>query len=174
MSSNRPARLKAGTQVVAELDRFEDLLHEFALVDKNGNALKGVCMLGICKKIISTHSSCFLNAAEEEFSLPLSKVSCVENSISAPTYYVVVDKKVVEVNGLLLPDGIQEEGYHLCRADAEKKLAPKPPKTVVATPAVATSDSSPQRGICTGTGAKRGHNDNPRTHRHYTRSKFTC
>lgn len=145
MASNRPARVKAGTQIVAEVDHLEDLLHEFALVDKDGFPLKGVRMLGVCNKNTKTHSSCFLHAANEAFAIPISKVSSVANSISAPKYYVVVDKKVVEVNGLLLPEGIHVEGYHLCRADAEKELEPEPPKTTAATAAVATPNSSQPR-----------------------------
>ena len=50
MTSNRLARVKAGTQIVAEVDHLEELLHEeFGLVDKDGIPLKGVRMLAVCR-----------------------------------------------------------------------------------------------------------------------------
>ena len=36
MTSNRPARVRAGTRIVAEVDHMEDLLREFGLVDTDG------------------------------------------------------------------------------------------------------------------------------------------
>ena len=78
------------------------------------------------------------------FALPISKVSSVGNDISEPKYYVTVGKKVVDVDGLLLSEGVQVEGYHLCCADVEKELESEPPKTTAATPAAATPFSHNQ------------------------------
>ena len=145
--SRRPSRLRTGGKVVVNCDNLGELLSDFALVDADGRPLKGIRMIGEVKKNSKTHSSCFLQAADESFHIPHDKVdSCTEN-VSAPVYYVVVAEKIIEVEGLLLPDGMQVEGYHLDRASAAKELVASQPKKTAepatAAAAVATAPMPP-------------------------------
>ena len=125
---------------MVDSDHLEELLEEFALVDADGHALKGIRMIGVITKNTKTHLVCFLDATSEVFHVPHSKVeSCVED-VDSPIYYVVVGDKVVDVKGLLLPNELNVEGYHKLREDAVKELkeiqAKKGAQTAVASAAV--------------------------------------
>lgn len=125
---------------MVDCDHLEQLLEEFALVDADGRALKGIRMIGVIKKTSKTHLACFLDATSEVHHVPHSKVeSCAEDVVS-PIYYVVVGDKVVDVKGLLLPTALNVEGYQLLREDAVKELkeiqAKKGAETAVASAAV--------------------------------------
>ena len=119
---DRPRRCIMGTKIIADVDHLEGILHEMALVDGDGYSLQGVRMIGTIRKNSTTHSSCFLPAAEEVIHLPLSKVEVCPEGAVAPVYYVVVDRDVVEVQGLLLPVNVTAKGYHLDRNHAVQEL----------------------------------------------------
>ena len=75
---------------MVDCDHLEELLEEFALVDADGRALKGIRMIGVIKKNTKTHVSCFLDATSEVLHVSHSKVESCAEDVDSPVYYVVV------------------------------------------------------------------------------------
>ena len=134
--------------MLVNVDDEEELLADMALVDEHGNPLKGIRMEGTVRGSSSkTHFGVALDPGgdpEETFHVSKDLVEILAGDSVAPTYFVVVAGKIVEVNGLHLPTGVHVEGYHTDRADAEQELRPSGRKTVArpnpvpATPTIAT------------------------------------
>ena len=79
-------------------------------------------MIGTVQQISGTHATCQLSAAEGTLRLPLSMVSPCSQRVTATTYYVVVNKKIKEVRGLLLPTSVDIPDYHKTREEADREL----------------------------------------------------
>ena len=122
-----------------------------SLTDADGNLLKGIRMIGTAQQVTGTHVTCQLGAAETTLRLPLSMVSPCPQSVSAPTYYVVVNENIKEVRGLLLPATAVIPYYHKTREDADKELAeiirknPRPTSNTASVAAEANADTTSHR-----------------------------
>lgn len=143
MNGHARGRARKGSRVSVNVDDMEKLLFDMALVNADGDPLKGVLMHGTVKSMLSwSHFSVALDAGgdpEEAFPVTVSKVQTLSAGSVAPTYYVVVNEKVIEVCGLILPAGVTVAGYHTDRNDAIKDLDPASSKTVPASAPVVSA-----------------------------------
>ena len=120
--ADRTLRPVVGSRICVNVSDMESLLCDMGLVDQDDNLIDEVHMHGTVKSQSFSTFNVYLDAAEEAYDLPKKACKLKREDDNPPSYYVVVQAKIVVVNGLVLPRGDIAKFYHLDRKGAETEL----------------------------------------------------
>lgn len=123
--STRASCVRVGAQVIVDISDKPEILNYMGLTDDSGQPLKGIRMRGRVQAAVGTNWKVYLQATEREHFFNKEKTQfeiCTRPTGKQITYHCVVDDELQEVTGLLLPDKLSVNGYHLTKAQARKEL----------------------------------------------------
>ena len=125
MAANRSVRrVCVGDMVRVCVDHKQDLLHDMELYGPDKTLMTNVHMFGVVQTRSPNHYSVFMPAAEE--ALTFAKERCIkvtDMSTVPKVLYVVIDKKIKPVKGLLLPSTYLPADYYSSEKDAKDAVS---------------------------------------------------